>query len=140
MFFKYNNQNYIATCNDEDSIKVFDFKGNKIKEINDSKDSAFFIDIYYDNNLFKNYIITGNEGYAKSYEYNVNKLYHKYSENDNIKGHMSIIINKKKEIIKLIESCCDGNIRIWNFHSGILLKKIKVSNEGLREICMWNNE
>ena len=41
-------------------------------------------------------------------------------------------------MVKLIESSYDGNIRIWNFHSGILLSKIKVNDEGLRGICLWN--
>ena len=64
----------------------------------------YFIDIYYDNDLFKNYIITGNKGYIKSYDYNKNKLYHKYQENSNNDGlgHMSFIINKKIKLIELI--------------------------------------
>ena len=141
-FLNNNNQNYIITSNDcLNKIKVFDFKGEKIKEINDSEESTFYIDIYYDNNLFKNYIITGHRGYVKSYDYNKNKLYHKYygDINDNDDYHMSIIINKKNEVIELIESSCNGNIRIWNLHSGILLKKMKLCNEKLREICLWNN-
>ena len=145
-FLNDNNKSYIITCfvayhkNNPEPIKIFDFKGNKIKEINDSEDSAYYIDNYYDNDLLKNYILTGNLGYIKSYDYNENKIYHKYSENNNIYGHTSIIINKKKEIIELIESSCDGNIRIWNFHTGIFLRIIKINKEGLREICMWNNE
>ena len=27
----------------------------------------------------------------------------------------------------------------WNFHNALLLKKIKISNEGLRGICLWND-
>ena len=77
-----------------ESMKVFDLKGNKIKEINDSKDTVYYIDVYYDNNLFKNYIITGNEKDVKSYDYNVNKLYHQYSNNN--EGYLNIVINKEK--------------------------------------------
>ena len=145
-FLNDNNKNYIITCfviynkKNPEPIKVFDFKGNKIKEINGSEDNAYYIDNYYDNDLFKNYILTGNTGYIKSYDYNQNKIYHKYSENNNIYGHLSIIINKKKEITELIESSCDGNIRICNFHTGEFLRIIKVNKEGLREICMWDNE
>jgi WD40 repeat protein len=40
----------------------------------------------------------------------------------------------------MIESSLDGNIRIWNFHSGLLLKKIKVNNYGLFGICLWNRK
>ena len=53
---------------------------------------------------------------------------------------MCVLINDKEEIIKLIDSCEDGNIRIWNFYSGILLKKIKINDDGLNEICLWNKE
>ena len=94
------------------------------------------IDNYYDKKSSKYYIITGNKGYIKS---NENKLFYKYSDNDNY-SHMSFLIYDKEEIIKLIDSSRDGNIRIWNFHSGILLKKIKVLHDWLYDICLWNNE
>ena len=55
---------------------------------------------------------------------------------------LSIIINKEEELIELIGSCSDGNIRIWNFHSGELLHKIMAHNgfHPLRGICLWNND
>ena len=39
----------------------------------------------------------------------------------------------------MIESSYDGNIRIWNFHSGLLLNKIKISDENLYGICLWDD-
>ena len=98
-----------------------------------------FIDTYYDKKFSKNYILTGNYGYVKSYDYDENKLYHKYCDN-NSKSHDSIAININEDLIKLIESSEDGNIRIWNFHSGILLNKIKINNRSIYGICLWNNE
>ena len=94
-----NNQNYIITSNHKyegniDPIKIFDFKGNKIKEINNSNNKTFIIDTYYDNNYNKNYIITGNEGYVISYDFNENKIYHKYYESSDNKCHFSLLINK----------------------------------------------
>ena len=145
-FLNDNNGVYIVACfvvynkYNPEPIKVYDFKGNKTKEINDSEKSAYYIDNYYDDDLNKNFILTGNLGYIKSYDYNENKIYHKYYENNNNSGHLSIIINIQKEMTELIESCCDGNIRIWNFHTGKLLRIINISKEGLREICMWDNE
>ena len=54
-------------------------------------------------------------------------------------GLPSLLINKKRKIIELIEFYQDGFIRIWNFHSALLLKKIKViNNERLSGICLWN--
>ena len=43
-----------------------------MKEINYTNDSSYYIDTYYDKELLKNYIITGNEGYIISYDYNNN--------------------------------------------------------------------
>jgi len=121
-------------------IKVYDFKGNKIKEIKDSKESTFFIDNYYDKKNNKNYILSCNKGHIKSYDYLENKLYHIYSDNNDSKIHYSLIINNKNEEVNIIESSEDGNIRIWNFHSGQLLNKIKINNVKLYGICLWNNE
>ena len=142
-FFNYNKQIYIITSNANyvcsELIKIFDFNGEKVNEINNSNDITVFIDTYYDKKTSKNYILTGNYGYVKSYDYDENKLYHKFCDNDS-KSHDSIVININEDIIKLIESSEDGNIRIWNFHSGILLNRIKINNRSLYGICLWNNE
>ena len=109
--------------------------------MNCSNESTFFIDVYYDSISKKNFILTGNENYVKSYDYNsnsANKLYHKYYENNN-GSHKSVIINDKQKIIKLIESCIDGSIRVWNFHSGLLLIKINVNYNWLYGLCLWNS-
>ena len=136
---------FIIASNDNfghsEPIKIYDFNRIKIKEINDSNKSTFFIISYYDEKLSNNYIITGNDGYVTSYEYTKNKIYYIYK--DNIKSnkcHSSLIIYQNDEIIKLIESSEDGKIRIWDFHSGILLKKIKVSKNELFGLCLWNND
>ena len=142
-FFNFNKQIYIITSNANyvcsELIKIFDFNGEKVNEINNSNDITVFIDTYYDKKFSKNYILTGNYGYVKSYDYDENKLYHKYCDN-NSKSHDSIVININEDLIKLIESSEDGNIRIWNFHSGILLNKIKINNRSIYGICLWNNE
>ena len=78
--FLYNeNNNFILTsnCNYEgvsEPIKIFDFQGNKLNEIKDSKIITKYIDIYYDIQLNKNYIITGNRGFSVSYDYESNKI------------------------------------------------------------------
>ena len=53
--------------------------------------------------------------------------------------HNSVVINNNKNIIKLKESRYDGNIRIWNFHSGNLINKIFISQYQLNGICLWDN-
>ena len=142
-FLSENNQIYIITSNcafenNSEQIKVFDFNGNLIKEINDSNEETYFIDNYYDDILSFNYIISGNKNYVKSYDFNKNELYRKYYDKDN-GGHGSIIINNDEKLIKLIDSCDDGYIRIWDFHSGALINKIEVTKKCLYGICLWNN-
>ena len=143
-FLNENNKNYIITSNcnwlgDSGPVKIFDFNQKIIKEIKDSNEKTYFISTYYDKALSKNYIITGNLNYVKSYDYTKNELYHKYNDNENNNPHLSIIIKSDEKIIKLIESCHDGCVRIWDFHSCILLKKIRVSNKYLYGINLWSN-
>ena len=141
-FLKDNNQIYIisgnSNFNNSEPIKILEFNGNILKEIENSNDNIFFIDTFYDKYLYKSYIITGNFGFVKSYDYMSNKLYHIYNYNDS-RSHNSIIINYIEKDVHLIESNYDGEIRIWNFHSGDLLNIIRVINN-LYNICLWNNE
>ena len=141
-FLNDNNNYYIITSNYSDNselLKVFDLNGNKVKELKNSGDDTSFIDTYYDIKFNKNYIVTGNIGYVKSYDYNEEKLYHEYREND-LDDHCSIIIFDKDEIVKMIESSGDGNIRIWNFHTGELLQKLSITKKRLFGMCLWDEE
>ena len=133
---------YIVTCNSSqksECIKVYDFYGVQSQEICNSNEDTYFIDTYYDQKLLKYFILTGNIGYVKSYDYSENKLYYKYYDKGNNGGHDSIIIDENKGIIKLIESSGDGFIRIWKFHNGQLLNKINTGNNELRGLCLWNS-
>ena len=145
-FLNYNFQNFIVTSNyDEFSylehIKVFDFKGQKIKEIKKSNEPTFIIESYFDDNFnFQYYIITGNLNYVKSYNYHDNELYHKYIDGNKSGYHYSIVIYNHNSVIKLIESCEDGNVRIWHFHGGLLLKKINVCEENINGLSLYNEK
>ena len=130
---------YLYSLKENDSIKVFDINGKKIKEMNNSKEKTYFIDSYYDNNLKKHFIITGNNGFSMSFDFDNNEIYHKYSDND-CQNHISIIIKNDEKNVKLIESSLDGNIRIWDFHSAKLLKKIRANKDWIFSICLWDDK
>ena len=95
------NCNWRGKC---EPIKIYNFFGQKLKEIDNSDENTLFVDIYYEQKSSKKYIITGNRGYVKSYDYDQNKLYYKYCDNDtdNNNSHLSIVIQNDNEIIKLI--------------------------------------
>ena len=85
--------------------------------------------------------MTGNQNYIKSYDYFNNKEYHKYSD-DKYQYHCCILVINTEEVTKLMESG-DYEIRVWNFHSGELLKKIIIDiNNKIRLccICLRNND
>ena len=132
--------NYIVTSNynyynSPGFLKIYNFKGKLIKTISTSNENTSYVDTYFDGN--NNYIITGNSNRVVAYIYESNKEYKEYKDNYN-NNHLSIIIHKNENILKLIESCYDGNIRIWNFHTGELINKIQISNNWLYGICVWN--
>ena len=139
IYFVSCNYNYFGNSDYSDSIKVFDINKNKIKRINDSCDKALFIDTYYDTENSSIYIITGNNCYVKSYNYNLNKIYHKYYDKDD-SDHLCVVINYKENIVKLIESSENGFIRIWDFHIGELIYKMQINNNKLYSICLWDCE
>ena len=145
-----NNEFYIITSIDNyynsECIKAYDFEGNKKSEIKDSNERTFFIEIFHDEKSSINYIISGNNGYIKSYDYNNNKIYHKYYDknyyndiDEYFEAHDSVIINNNRELVKMVESSEDGNVRIWDFHSGVLLNRVKVGEAKLFGVCQWSN-
>ena len=143
-FFNNNNNIYIITSNrnwdkNGEPIKVYDLGGNIIKELKNYNFNTFIIDTYYDEKLSKNYIITGNEGFYFSYDYDKNEKYFYYYDTINYYNR-SMVINNKEEIVKLIGDNDNGEIIIWNFHSGNKLKKIDVCDNYLCGISLWNKD
>ena len=149
-FLNDNDINYILTSNFNilkkvENIKLFDFNGNKIKEIKDSNFNTYFIDCYYDKKLSKNFIITGNSDLIRAYDYNNNSIYKKYYEKRGcLNAHFSIIVyqddNDNNNYIKLISSSFEGSIKIFNFHTGMLLNKIEKDNSKFYGISFWNQQ
>ena len=144
---KKDKMNFIITSNDyysnSEKMKIIDFEGNKIKEINDSNYRTNLVEIFHDDKLDKDYIVTGNDLGIISYDIEKNKIYHKYIEKSDelfYNDHNSFIVQKDKSFVKIIESCEDGFIRIWNFHSGKLLNKIEIGDKKLYGLCLWNDD
>ena len=148
-FLTFENNNYILSGDysiHQQPIKVFDFKGNLIKTIDELKEKLIYIDTFYNKQTSKTYILSGHNGFIASFDYKENKIKHIYSEDNNKKvGHFKVIVwplesNNKEEKYQLIESCDDGFIRIWNFDEGTLLKKFQIKNKCyLYGICLLND-
>ena len=144
-FFSDNNQIYIMSSNHRytgknvDPIKIYDLKGNKIKELKDSNENVSFLDSYYDKNQFKKYIIAGFAKYIRAYNTSNNSIYKIYKDKYS-PFHREVVINDFESVTKLIESSTDGHIRVWDFHKAELIKRIKIDDKGAFGICLWNKE
>ena len=91
------NINYIVKsnyfkANELNFIQVFNFNGSITKVINNSNESTFFIDIYYDKKISNIFIIAGNKGYIKSYDYKNNILKNKYFVKENTIANINRVI------------------------------------------------
>ena len=142
-FMNFKNQLYIvAHFAFDDKIVLYDLKGIKVKEIKIKNKNNRINDTnyYYEQKTQKYYFFFGGFGFLKSFDVNKNDVYKIYCDNDGI-GNKQVKIYDDNKIIKLI-STGDGMVRIWNFHSGVLLNKIKINNQGhdTPKICIWNNE
>ena len=126
-------------------LNIYDLNGDEIEKIKYFHGNIYFLKTYYNKNNNNSYIITGHYNYIISYDYNKGKQYRQYKEGKSLQ-HSSAVIYEQNAEIKLIESCLDGYIRIWNFDSGKLLQKINViiNEEKLKKIinsiCLWDND
>jgi len=120
-------------------ISIYDFHKNKIKKINDFNEPCNMAHIFYDKKQSKNYIISTHFKYIKSYDYEENQLYFKY-EDGGVSHFCSEIYEYDEDIVKIIDSCWTGDIKIWNFHTGELLNKIEIKYGSIREICLLDKD
>ena len=147
-FLRNEDEKYIVTSNGDintkikkfDPIKLYDFNGNKKKEINNSNFNTNFITTYYDKKTFDYYIISGNDGFINSYNLNQNSLHFTFQEEQNFFSHRSAAVICTEKITKLIDSREDGFILIWNFYTNELINKITTGFNALRGICIWNDD
>ena len=145
-----NNHIFIGNNEKTESIRIYDFKGNKIKDITINKNYGFHsIQSFYDKKLKKNFVLLHSYKKISSFNYDENKLYQTYYKKEKeTKGgaYFELIINEYENIVKLIGANSSLNMNpilydiiIWNFHTGEKIKVIR-SEERLSPILLWNNE
>ena len=144
-FLRNENEILLVTCQNHYSeikgINVFNLNGQKIKELKDSNKEKvyYFVTFFHKDN---NFIVAGCDLKVISYDFNnnkINKIFHDLGEYYN-GSHVYIRVIENQNNIKIIESCYDGKIRIWDFNSGELIQKINVSNEALFGFSLFKDE
>ena len=138
-----NNHNYIITSNyDSNYFRIYDFNGNKIKNIKTPNEINVEIATYQD------YIISGNINRCTSYSFNTKKFKHYEINNQSFFELKNIVAFKNKEGASLLIAKCrikpdeyiiNHSIFIWDFKSSLLINKIVykiiIEDPGL---LLWN--
>ena len=139
-FDEYQKESYIFTSSDSGFIKIWGMDGQFIKNINKTENNeTYFLDTYYDETELKYFLISGEMKCVKSFELNTHQLFRTYIDNNSFAEHLSAFVYKNMGIVELVECEFYGYVRIWNFHSGNLVKKIEICRRiPLVSMCLWN--
>ena len=132
-------KDYIVTSSPDEFLKIWDLNtGMFVRDIGGQKNYTYSI-----NHVFhkkEHYIIDANSVSVRVYyTKSANSLYKEFVEK-NYSWHMSAFTERYKGILTLFESDGNGNIRLWNFETGNLMKKITCPNNQLRGMCLWNDK
>jgi hypothetical protein len=132
-------KNYIISAAPNEYTKIWDFSSKFIREFGVSNESTYFINTWLDSKNKKYYVINANSVDVKVYHFNTGLLYRSFKGTPNT-WHMSALVNEIDNLTQLIESDGNGNVRIWDFYQGTLLKTIASSGINLRGVCLWNDQ
>ena len=133
------NQNFIITSNYySDCFRIYDFNGNKIKNIKTPNAINIEIETYQD------YIISGNINCCTTYNFNTKK-FKKYETNKDMLFQLgNIVAYKNKKGANILIAKCEDNLKnynifIWDFKPCLPINKIVFKiityDSGLR---LWN--
>ena len=133
-------QNYIITTAPNEYSKVWDFTGKHLRIFGVSNESTYFIDVYYAVKDAKYYILNANSQDVKVYDFKTGQIFKNYKGTPQT-WHMSATVIDINKVPTLIESDGNGNLRVWGFHSGELIKTISSGGIiNLRGLCVWNEQ
>jgi len=106
-----------------DLIRVYDYNGNIVKYFKNSNYNSFSLKALYIKG--NTYILLCNENDIISYDYNKSDLYKIYKDNYCFYKLLGFQIYKYKQQFKILGSCHDNVIRVWDFSTGKIIDKIK---------------
>ena len=140
--FFINNKNHIyiniAFAHYNLPMHVYDLDGNEIKKIKINLKQINHMESFSDKN--KSYFFACGYNFVKSFDFEKKEVYKMYASSNDKNDYTHAVINDYDIIKKLIGCNMNGNIKIWNFHSGQLLNEIKAINNSILSICLWNND
>jgi WD40 repeat protein len=146
----YNQNNYLITSAYEIASQGYEIlfyniedknnaNNNKICKVENSKDNTNYLCVYYDKEI--PYIISGNLGNIKMFDFSKNKLIKIFHDNNKKVNYLSIVIKEDSNDKKfLIASSGDGFLRIWDYNTNKFVSRIKSSEKWIIGLCLLNGK
>lgn len=129
----------VITSVPNEQLKVFNFKGTLLRHIGNKSDYTYFINSYFEAKKNAFYIINANSQDIKIFDLKEG-ITSKIFKDEASTWHMSAFITELNETTYLFESDGNGVIRIWNYETVKIFKKMSVASCSLRGIVLWNEK
>lgn len=129
---------YIITSVPNEQMKVFNMKGTLLKHIGNKTDYSYFINSHFDSKSNSYHILNANSSDVKIISFKDGNTIRSFKDSV-VAWHMSAFISELDKKTHLFESDGNGWLRIWEYDTAIMVKKILTSNNcNLRGIVLWN--
>jgi len=130
---------YILSSVPNEQIKVFSITGELIRSIGNKTDYTYYINLHFDMDLNEYFIINANSADVKIISFKEGNTVKCFKDTVNA-WHMSAFIKEINKKILLFESDGNGYLRIWDYDTVTLYKKIHAPGCNLRGILLWNDK
>lgn len=122
-----------------EQLKIFNMKGTYLRSLGNKTDYAYYLNSFFDSKSNSYHIINANSLDIRVYGFKDGELL-KVFKDQSVGWHMSAFIAQLEQINYLFESDGNGNLRIWNYETEQLYKKMVSPGCNLRGIVLWNEE
>lgn len=129
------NDYFIVSCSIYHCVNLWNSEG-KIIQQKELDNYLFTLETWKDKITNKHFIIIGNDSFVSSLHMESLELYKNYSEKSCPYNHFSVIVTENGF---LFETDRRGVLRMWDFHSAMMIKKIKTLTE-LNGLCIWSDK
>lgn len=127
--------------NEED--RVFNSEGKLIRKLEETvEDGNGYLDLYADSKLNQEVLLKANSNYISVVDYITGKQLKKFSDESYLTYLMVIAVEPTKDKPLLISSSDEGYVRVWDYTTLKLVKKVKANWEvnWISYMLLWSNE
>lgn len=130
---------YILSSVPNEQIRIFSITGELLKSIGNKTDYTYYINLYFDMKLNEYFIINANSIDVKIISFKEGNTIKAFKDTVNA-WHMSAFICEIEKRTLLFESDGNGYLRIWDYNTVSIYKKLHAPGCNLRGILLWNQK